>query len=131
MTGVTVMHRKLKQDGLRKTFQQVFAGLDQSAKLNLLVELLLEISALRSLGTQLKIGKGTPDLRHRSMAVRFLDYLFVALKSRGGKLMDAVMESIRGLYTSTIGIMGGETQNYSTLSKSCRRGTVETNIQAD
>ena len=104
---IEVMHRELKQDGLGKAFQRVFAGLAQSAKLSLLGELLLEISALRSLGTQLKIGKGTPGLRHRSMAVRFLDDLFVALESGGGKLMDAVMESIRRPYTSTIGIMGG------------------------
>ena len=54
---IEVMHRELKQDGLGRIFQRVFAGLVGSAKLSLLGELLLEISALRSRETWLKLEK--------------------------------------------------------------------------
>ena len=86
--------REIKQDGLRKTFQRVFADLPQSAKLSLSGEFLLETYTFRSMGTQPKLGEGTLGLRHRSMALRCLNDLFVAPESRGGKLMDAVIESI-------------------------------------
>ena len=69
--------------------------------------LLLEISAMISLETRLKIGKGTPGLRYRSMALRLLQDLFVALGNRGSRLPDAILESIGKPYTSTIGVMGG------------------------
>ena len=60
-----------------------------------------------SLETRLKIGKGTPGLRYRSMALRLLQDLFVALENRGSRLLDAILESIVKPYTSTIGVMGG------------------------
>ena len=104
---IETMHREIKQDGIGRIFQRVFAGIVSTTKLSLLGELLLEISAMISLGTQLKIGKGTPGLKFRSMALRFLQDLFVALEKRGSKLLDAIMDSIREPYTSTIGILGG------------------------
>ena len=69
--------------------------------------LLLEISAMISLETRLKIGKGTPGLRFRSMSLGLLQDLFVALENKGSRLLDAILESIVKPYTSTIGVMGG------------------------
>ncbi len=104
---IETMHREIKQDGVGRIFQRVFAGIVSTTKLSLLGELLLEISAMISLETQLKIGKGTPGLRFRFMALRLLNDLSVALENRGTKLLEAIMDSIRKPYTSTIGVMGG------------------------
>lgn len=95
---IEVMHREIKKNGLGRIYQQLSAGLAQSAKPSFLGEHLLEISAFRTLGIQLKIEKGTPGLRHRTMALRCLNGLFVALESGGGKLMDAVIDSIKKPY---------------------------------
>ena len=105
---IETMHREIKQDGIRRTFQRVFAGIVSTTKLSLLGDLLLEISAMRSLETQLKIGKGTPGLRYRSMALRLLQDLFMALEKKGQRLLDAIMESIRRPYKSTVAITGGQ-----------------------
>ena len=104
---IEIMHREIKQDGLERIYQRVFAGIVSTTKLSLLGDLLLEISAMVSLGTQLKIGKGTPGLRFRSMTLRLLQDLFVALKNNGSKLMDAILVSIGKPYLSTIGVLGG------------------------
>ncbi len=60
-----VFHRELKQDGPRHLYQRTHERFHGTAKLSLLGELLLEISAIRSMETHLKIGKGTPDLGFR------------------------------------------------------------------
>jgi hypothetical protein len=104
---IETMHREIKQDGIGRIFQQVFAGIVSTTKLSLLGELLLEISAMILLGTQLNTGKGTPGLRFGSMAMRLLQDLFVALENMGSKLLDAIMDFIREPYASTIGILGG------------------------
>ena len=105
---IETMHREIKQDGLRRIFQRVLAGIVSTTKLSLLGNLLLEISAMLSLGTQLKIGKGTPGLRFRSMALRFLQDLFKALEDKGSRLLDAIRESIRIPYKSTIAVVRGQ-----------------------
>ena len=60
---IEVFHRELKQDGLRHLYQRTHESLPGTAKLSPLGDLLLEISAIRSLETHLKIGKGTPSMR--------------------------------------------------------------------
>ena len=105
---IEVMHREVKQDGLGRIFQRVFAGLVGSAKLSLLGELLLEISALKSRESWLKMNKKTPGMRFRSMALWFLKNLFIALENKGQRLLDMIMESIRRPYNSTVAITGGQ-----------------------
>ena len=105
---IEVFHRELKQDGLRHLYQRTHESLLGTAKLSPPGELLLEISAIRSMESQLKIGKGTPGLRYRSMAIRILVDLLKAMKKGGTKLLDALMESIRKPYKSTMGVMGGQ-----------------------
>ena len=104
---IETMHRELKQDGLGSIYQRMFAGLLGTAKLSLLGDLLLEISAMRTLESQLKIGERTPDLRFRSMALRLIADLFKALENKGYRLLDIILESIRKPYTSTIVRSGG------------------------
>jgi hypothetical protein len=89
------MNREIKQDGLRRIFQRVFAGIVSTTKLSFLGNLLLEISVMLSLGTQLKIGKGMPCPRFRSMVLGFLQLLFKAMEGRRSRLLDAIWESIR------------------------------------
>ena len=105
---IDVFHRELKQDGLRHLYQRTHESLLGTAKLSPPGELLLEISAIRSMESQLKIGKGTPGLRFRSMAMRVLVDLLKTMKKGGTKLLDALMESIRKPYKSTMGVMGGQ-----------------------
>ena len=57
---IEVMHRKNKQDGLGRIYQRVFAGIVSTIKLSLLGDMLLEISAVISLETRLKMGKEHP-----------------------------------------------------------------------
>ena len=92
---IEMMHREIKQDGLRRIFQRVFAGIVSTTKLSFLGNLLLEISVMLSLGTQLKIGKGMPCPRFRSMVLGFLQLLFKAMEGRRSRLLDAIWESIR------------------------------------
>ena len=102
------MHREIKQDGLRRIFRWVFAGIVNTTKLSFLGNLLLEISAMLSRETQLKIGKGMPSLMFRPMALRSLQDLFKALEDKGLRLLDAIRESIRIPYKSTIAVMRGQ-----------------------
>ncbi|EQD76737.1 transposase IS4 family protein, partial [mine drainage metagenome] len=105
---IEIFHRELKQDGLRHLYQRTHESLLGTAKLSPLGELLLEISAIRSLESQLKIGKGTPGLRFRSIAMRILVDLLKAMEKRGKEFLDALLESIRKPYKSTMGVMGGQ-----------------------
>lgn len=61
--------QEIKQDGLGRINKRVFAGIVSTTKLSLRGELFLEISARKSMETQLKIGEGTPGLRFRSMTL--------------------------------------------------------------
>ena len=79
-----------------------------TAKLSPLGELLLEISAIRSLESHLKIGKGTPGMRFRSMAMRILVDLLKAMENGGKEFLDTLMESIRKPYRSTMASLGGQ-----------------------
>ena len=92
---IEVFHKELKQDGLRHLDQRTHESLLGTGKLSPLGELLLEISAIRSLESHLKIGKGTPGMRFRSMAMRVLVDLFKAIEKGGKDFLDALMESIR------------------------------------
>lgn len=92
---MTSIHREIKQDRFRTIFQRLFAGIVSTTKVSLLGNLLFKISALLSLGTQLRMGKGTPALRFRSMAFRLLQDLFKALDDKGSRLQDAILKSIR------------------------------------
>ena len=62
---IEVFHRELRQDGLEHLYQRTHEGLLGTAKLSLLGELLLEISAIRSMDSQLKTGRGTPGMSFR------------------------------------------------------------------
>ena len=42
------------------------------------------------------------------MSLRLLQDLFVALEKKGQRLLDAIMESIRRPYKSTVAITGGQ-----------------------
>ena len=79
-----------------------------TAKLSPLGDLLLEISAIRSLESHLKIGKGTPGMRFRSMALRILVDLFKAMEKGGKEFLDALLASMGKPYRSTMGLMGGQ-----------------------
>ena len=105
---IETFHRELKQDGLKHLYQRKHESLLGTAKLSLLGALLLEISAIRSLESHLKIGKGTPGLRFSSMAMGILVNLFKAMEKKGKGLLDALIESIREPYRSTIGLLGGQ-----------------------
>lgn len=105
---IEVMHREIKQDGLGKIYQQVFAGIVSTTKMSLLAELLIKISAMISLVTQIMIGKETPGLIYKSMALRLSQDLFLVLENMGPRPLDAILESIGKAYTSTIGAMGGQ-----------------------
>ena len=105
---IEVFHRELKQDGLRHLYRRTHESLPSTAKLSPLGDLLLEISAIRSMETHLKIGKGTPGMRFRSMALRILVDLFKAMEKGGKEFLDAMLESIRKPYRSTMGSLRGQ-----------------------
>ena len=105
---IEVFHRELKQDGLRHLYQRTHESLLGTAKLSPLGELLLEISAIRSLESQLKIGKGTPGMRFRSMALGILVDLFRAMGKGGKEFLGALLASIGKLYRSTMGSLMGQ-----------------------
>ena len=105
---IETFHRELKQDGLRHLYQRTHESLLGTAKLSPLGELLLEISAIRSLESHLKIGKGTPGMRFRSMAMRILVDLFKAMEKGGKEFLDALLASIGKPYRSTMGSLGGQ-----------------------
>jgi hypothetical protein len=86
----------------------MFAGIVNTRKLSLLGNLFLEISAMLSQRTQLEIGKGTPGLRFISMTIRFLQDLFKALEDKRSRLLDAIRETIRIPYKSTIAVIRGQ-----------------------
>jgi len=71
-------------------------------------DLLLKISAIRSMESHLIIGKGTPGLRFRSMVLRILVDLLKAIENDGKEFLDIMMESIRKPYKSTMGLFGGQ-----------------------
>ena len=104
---IETFHREVKQDGLGHLYQRTHESLLGTAKLSPLGELLLEISAIRSLESRMKLGKSTPDLRFRAMAMRILKELFLTLENKGYRFLDVIMESLRKPYKSTIGVMGG------------------------
>ena len=93
---------------LSHVYQRTHESLPGTAKLSPLGELLLEISAIRSLESHLKIGKGTPDLRFRSIASRILVDLFRAMEKGGKEFLGALLASIGKPYRSTMGLMGGQ-----------------------
>ena len=100
---IETFHRELKQDGLRHLYQRTHESLLGTAKLSPLGDLLLEISAIRSLESHLKIGKDTPGMRFRLMAIRILVDLLKAMEKAGKEFLEALMESIRKPYKSTMG----------------------------
>ena len=114
-----VFHRELKQDGPRHLYQRTHERFHGTAKLSPLGELLLEISAIRSMETHLKIGKGTPDLRFRSMAPGIPVDLFRAMEKGGKEFLEALLASMGKPYRSTMGLMGGQTQKYRKLLEFC------------
>ena len=91
---IEVFHKELKQNGLRHLYQRTHESLPGTAKLSPLGELLLEISAIRSLESHLKIGKGTPGMRFRSMAMGILVDLLKAMEKGGKEVLDALLASI-------------------------------------
>jgi hypothetical protein len=103
-----VFHRELKQDGLRHLYQRTHESLLGTAKLSPLGELLLEISAIRSMESHLKIGQGTPGMRFRSMAPGILVDLFRAMEKVGKEFLEALLASIGNLYRSTMGLLKGQ-----------------------
>ena len=62
LLGMLDIRVKIRQDRLAKIYQRVVVGIVSTTKLNLPDDLLLEISAMISSETQLKIGKGTLSL---------------------------------------------------------------------
>jgi hypothetical protein len=104
LLNIRVFHRELKQDRLRHLYQRTLESLLGTAKLSPLGELLLEISVMRSPESQLKIGKGTSGLRFRSIAMRILVDLPKATEKCGKEFLNAVLESIRKSYKSTMGV---------------------------
>ena len=82
-----------------------------TAKLSPLGELLLEISAIRSIETHLKIWKGTPDLRFRSIASRILVDLLKAMEKGGKEFLEALPASIGKPYRSRMGSLRVQPQN--------------------
>ena len=112
---IETFHREMKQDGLRHLYQRTHESLLGTAKLSPLGELLLEISAIRSLESHLKIGKGTPGMRFRSMAMGILVDLFKAMEKGGKEFLDTLMESIRKPYRSPMASSGGQTQKYGSI----------------
>ena len=71
-------------------------------------DLLLEISAIRSMDAHLKIGKGTPGMSFRSMALGILVDLFRAMEKGGKEFLKALLASVGNPYRSTMGLMGGQ-----------------------
>ena len=92
---IEVFHRELKQDGLRHLYQRTHESLLGTAKLSTLGKLLLEISAIRSMDAHLKIGKGTPGMRFRSMVLWILVDLFRAME-KGWKRVSGSIARIHG-----------------------------------
>ncbi len=105
---IEVFPREMKLDGLRHLYQRTHESLLGKAKLSPLGELLLEISAIRSMETHLKIGKGTPGMRFRSMAMRILIDLFRVMEKVGKEFLEALLASIGNPYGSTIGLLKGQ-----------------------
>ena len=105
---IETFHREMKQDGLRHLYQRTHESLLGTAKLSPLGELLLEISAIRSLESHLKIGKGTPGMRFRSMAMGMLVDLLKAMEKGGKEFLDALLAFIGKQYRSIIGLMVGK-----------------------
>ena len=106
---------------VERIFQPVFAGIVSTTKLSLLGKLLIEISAMISLETQLKMVKGTTALRFRCMALGLLNDLFMGLENMGAKLLEAIMDSIRKPYTPTIGVWGGQNAKLQLISNRVSR----------
>ncbi|MFG1546191.1 MAG: hypothetical protein AAE976_06805 [Thermoplasmataceae archaeon] len=90
-----VIHRELKQDCLSHLYQRTHESLLGTAKLSTLGKLLLEISAIRSMDAHLKIGKGTPGMRFRSMVLWILVDLFRAME-KGWKRVSGSIARIHG-----------------------------------
>ncbi len=103
---IEVFHREMKQDGLRNLYQWTHESLLGTAKLCILGDLLLEISAIRSLETHPKIGKGTPGMRFRSMAMGILVDLLKAMEKGGKEFLEALLASIGKSYRSTMASLG-------------------------
>ena len=99
---------------MKKGFQCIFIILS-TTKLSLTGDLPLEISAMISPDIPPKTGIETHGPRYRFMALRFLRDLFVTLEKKGPRLLDVILESIGNPYTSTIGVMRGQSQNHSKL----------------
>jgi hypothetical protein len=55
--------------------------------------------------THLKIGKGTPDKRIRSMVFEILVDLFRAMEKGEKEFLEALLASIEKPYRSTMGLM--------------------------
>ena len=79
-----------------------------TAKMSLLGELLLEISAINSTENHLKIRKGTPEPRHKLVAISILTDLFRAIENKGKAFLDTILKSIGEPYRSTRNIIGGK-----------------------
>ena len=90
-----VFHRELKQECLSHFYQRTHESLPGTAKLSPLGELLLEISAIRSIKIHLKIGKGTLGMKFRSMALGILVDLFRAME-KGWKRVSGSFACIHG-----------------------------------
>ncbi len=79
-----------------------------ATKINSMCDQLLKISAIRSMETHLKIGKGTPGMRFRSMALGILVDLFRAMEKGGKEFLEALLASMGKPYRSTMGFMRGQ-----------------------
>ena len=112
---IEVFHRELRQDGLEHLYQRTHEGLLGTAKLSLLGELLLEITAIRSMDSQLKTGRGTPGMSFRSMAMRILVDLLKAMEKGGKEFLNAVLETIGKPYRSTMDSKKVKSQKYSII----------------
>ncbi|MCL5665644.1 MAG: hypothetical protein M1315_02265 [Candidatus Thermoplasmatota archaeon] len=93
---IEVFHRELKQYGPRYLYQRTHESLLGTANLSLLEKLTLEISAIRSLEFHIKMGKCKSGMRFRSMAMRVLVDLFMAIEKGGKKFLGALMGSFGG-----------------------------------
>jgi hypothetical protein len=107
-SDIEVFHREQKQDSLRSLYQRTHESLLGKTKLSPPGDRLPEISAIRSMETRLKMGRGTPGMRFRSMTPGILVDLFKAMEKGGKEFLEALLAYIGKPYWSTMGLLKGQ-----------------------
>lgn len=100
---IEVMHREIKQNGLRKFLLRRECGITRYMVLNSLAVSLLEISTVKTLpNTHLEFRSVTPEVRYRWIAIEVLENLLKSIERYGMGIFELIKRSISNPYKSTM-----------------------------